>query len=126
ADTPAHIPAATRQHLLAVIQQVAQATLPVLQQTLDQLGHQLDAGGAAKPAQALLLKVQRGLIPQLRTIHTLLLRSDMQALEMYDALCLRHAGLEHSWQALDKAIKAFDFRQAALECSTLLQRMGDR
>ena len=113
----------TCKHMLAVLQQVTDATLLVLDQTLDALSSKL--GKAAAPStRPLPLATQRSMVPQLRTIQTLLSRSDMQALDMYDALCASHAGLEHSWPALDASIKAFDFRNAAAECGALLQRLG--
>ncbi|WP_210543440.1 PAS domain S-box protein [Rhodoferax sp. PAMC 29310] len=59
----------------------------------------------------------------LMALHTLLMHSDMQALEAHAQLRKVHAGGPSELQALNEAMETLDFEKSMVECTNLIQNL---
>lgn len=67
----------------------------------------------------------QALAADLQALRRLLEKSDLQALDQYAALQVRHPFAQGSLQALSGAIKVFDFSQAVVQCEKLIRHFSD-
>lgn len=107
---------AERLRMVEVLQSAAHATRQALEgvlQTAAPFGH--PAASTATLGDA---------VADLQALKVLLRQSDLQALDRYQALQLRHSALRGRVEALGQALHAFDFAQAVVQCDDLICSLG--
>jgi len=107
---------------------VIQALTTVTEHTATQI-----AGYLAEHSRLETPQLQRELTPdehvklvtEVRHLRTLLIQSDMAAVEAHDRLCQQALPTAYNLQALHDAMLNFDFPQAARACGDLLVQLGE-
>lgn len=94
---------------IAATQQALQTVLAHLKAQTQQDLLQLPPG-VDKPA----------LLKDLRQLRDLLMRSDAKALDLNNALFIRHKPVQEQLHTLNRAVKTFDFVQAVVQCDELI------
>jgi HPt (histidine-containing phosphotransfer) domain-containing protein len=110
----------TRQSMQSALAQSIAAT----QQALLAVLANMDAQVQQDMAQTSLQVDKAALVVDLRRLRDLLLRSDAQALDWHNTLLDRYRPLQEQLQALHRAVKAFDFVQAVVQCDELIHNFS--
>jgi hypothetical protein len=94
--------------------------LQALQKTLTELA----APPTQNPQTAASAASMQALIPDLRILQKLLAQTDLQALDVFNAIRSRNPGQEETLQGIELPLKAFDFGKAVVQCDELIRRAG--
>lgn len=95
------------------------------QTTLTQLSKALATLFPATPQSSQDATVQpHDALADLQILRTLLLRSDLQALQCFAAIRARYRMLDGQCEPLQQSINAFDFAEAVVQCDELMRTIG--
>ena len=107
---------ATRQTMQSALAQAIAATQQALLAVLANLATQAQQD----LTQTALLVDRAALVADVRRLRDLLLCSNAQALDWHNTVLARYRPLQEQLQPLDRAVKAFDFGQAVVQCDELI------
>jgi len=113
--------AALQQSIEETLARAVALTQQALDRTLIELASPEPPVTAPQAAPAAPLET---LVPDLRLLHKLLTQSDLQALDVFNALSARNTGHEQTLLGIEQALKAFDFGKAVVQCDELIRRAG--